>query len=136
MSNWPLVDPRDDGIRPAGGPNECFYCGKKIGEPHARDCVIVTRRVLVRIESADGTISGMWEKDSPYSFDPEMIEYMYNDGTWCANNILDYDVAWDQPGAYEKLKEIAQRDDECLCGMLGFKFVRVVDDTPRRALKS
>lgn len=48
MSYWPLVDPNDDGIRPAGKPDECFYCNSKVGEEHGRQCCIVTK--LVRLE--------------------------------------------------------------------------------------
>lgn len=137
MSDWPLVHPQDDGIRPAGGPNECFYCGKKIGEPHARDCVIVTKRILMRITSVDGTVTGSCEYDEAYCFDRDTCEYMRNEGSWCADNILatdDYNVTWDQPNALELLKKMSGAG--CLCDKLVFKFVRVVDGTPRRALKS
>lgn len=48
VMSWPTVDPEDDGIRPAGASDECFYCHQKVGEPHQRDCVIVTKRVRVR----------------------------------------------------------------------------------------
>ena len=29
LASCPLVDPKDDGIRPAGKPDECFYCNRK-----------------------------------------------------------------------------------------------------------
>lgn len=45
---WPLVAINDDGIRPAGEPDECFYCNQKVGLPHGHDCVCVKKRVLVR----------------------------------------------------------------------------------------
>lgn len=130
--NWPLVHELDDGIRPAGKPNECFYCNKKVGAPHADDCVVVTKRVLMRITTPDGSVSGNWILDVPHSFSPDSIEFRYNEGTWCANNIFDYDVSWDQPNALARLREL---DIGCLCDVLEFKFVRVVDDTPRRKLQ-
>lgn len=131
--NWPLVHARDDGIRPAGKPDECFYCRKKIGEPHAPDCAIVTKRVLLLIKSLDGSLTGTWELDVTHSFQPEMIEYMKNDGTWCANNIFDYDeIEWDQLDAWADLELMSK--DGCLCDKLRFEFVRVVDDTPQRKL--
>jgi hypothetical protein len=39
MDNWPLVAPNDDGIRPAGPRDACFYCRQKVGQPHKPDCV-------------------------------------------------------------------------------------------------
>lgn len=130
--NWPLVHERDDGIRPAGGAGQCFYCRKWIGEPHAKDCVIVTKRVLVRIE---GLVTGTWEFDTPHSFDSNMIEYLYNDGTWCADGVLSEEgVTWVQEDAQKQLK-MAQESSGCLCNVLRFKFDRVLDETPRRKLK-
>ena len=32
-NNWPLVDKNDDGIRPAGRQDACFYCGQRVGLP-------------------------------------------------------------------------------------------------------
>jgi hypothetical protein len=51
MSNvpdFPLVDPRDDGIRPAGAPDECFYCKQKVGTPHLYECTAVSQKVRIR----------------------------------------------------------------------------------------
>ena len=40
--DWPLVTADDDdGVRPAGKANECFYCQRLIGNPHKAGCVIV-----------------------------------------------------------------------------------------------
>ena len=57
--NWPLVDPKDDGIRPAGRPDECFYCRQKVGEPHGQKCVIVNKLVEMRVTATfeDGSHS-------------------------------------------------------------------------------
>lgn len=131
--NWPLVHKRDGGIRPAGGPNECFYCRRKIGQPHESSCIMVTKRVLLRVATLNEKITGSWELDTPHSFEPEVIERMRNEGSWCQNNIFSYDVVWDQRGALKKLE--AMSEDGCLCGKLRFTFVRVVDDTPRRELQ-
>jgi len=133
--NWPLVHDLDDGIRPAGDPGSCFYCNQKIGSPHREDCVIVTKRVLVRIKSFDDAVTGMWELDVPYCWDRSMIEFMYNDGSWCADNIFDYDsVAWDQPNAKELLNLMSCGG--CLCDKIRFEFTRVVDGSPKRKIKS
>lgn len=42
-----LVTP-ENGPRPAGKPNECFYCEAKLGEEHRVGCVLRTKRVAVR----------------------------------------------------------------------------------------
>jgi hypothetical protein len=40
----PLVLPNDDGIRPAGNSDECFYCNQKIGTSHKEDCVCLQKK--------------------------------------------------------------------------------------------
>ena len=91
---------------------------------------MVTKRILMRVVSTDGSITGSWEFDSPHSFSSEMNEYMKNEGTWCANNVLESEeIVWDQPDALIRLKLMS--NGKCLCDELRFKFVRVVDDTPR-----
>lgn len=132
--NWPVVHKRDGGIRPAGEPNECFYCQRKIGQTHESTCVMVTKRVLLRVATLDEKITGSWELDTPHSFEPEVIERMRNESSWCQNNIFGSNVVWDQRGAIKKLETMA-RAHGCLCGKLRFTFVRVVDNTPRRELQ-
>ena len=69
-NNWPLVDPFDDGIRPAGAPDACFYCKQKVGQPHKRDCVMVKK--LVRFRCSDGTDVDI--DDVPHSWSRKYIE--------------------------------------------------------------
>lgn len=80
MHKMPLVEIDDDGIRPAGSKTACFYCHSTIGEPHKHDCVSVTRRVKVRfsIELA---------VEVPVSWGKKQIEFKYNEGSWCSDNI-------------------------------------------------
>lgn len=130
---WPLVIENDGGIRPAGKPDQCFYCRQRVGQPHGPDCVMVTKRVLIRIVSDDKMITGLWTLDVPHSWTSETIEFVYNENTWCASNIIGRErVTWDQQDAADKLKKL--EGNGCLCGKLLFKFVRVLDDTPRRKL--
>jgi hypothetical protein len=132
--SWPLAHAQDDGLRPGGDPDKCFYCNQKIGDPHTQDCVIVTKLVLLRIETVDHDVTGIWEHNVPWSWDPEMINFMYNEGSWCASNIFAEDrVTWDQSNAEEHLKELTRSG--CLCDKIRFDFARVLDDTPRRKLK-
>lgn len=140
---WPLVDPNDDGIRPAGKSNQCFYCHQYVGQPHKRDCVIVKKRIEMHVTATlptGETYMGKIEFDEPYSYDARLSEYCKNDSSSCQSNFLrslqfGYIVTWDpgSEGAMEKLKPF-DTDETCLCGMLLFKFIRVVDDTPRRKL--
>ena len=79
---WPIVLKNDDGIRPAGKPDECLYCKSKVGEPHAKDCVIVTKIVKVRYSfEIEITVPHHWDKD--------MIEFHRNESSWCALNAID-----------------------------------------------
>jgi len=109
---WPIVLPKDDGIRPAGKKDECFYCGQKIGQPHGRDCVTITKRVRVRciIE---------YVIDVPHHWTKEDIEFHRNDNTWCASNAVD------------ELKELEQKIG-CLCPASRFEFVGVTDSKPHQ----
>lgn len=117
MKGWPLVHPQDDGIRPAGPPDECFYCHQKVGKPHSPECVIVTRRVRVRYTFDI-------EVDAPYHWDKDDFEYHRNNSS-CQNNMID-DVA----------NYAANLADECMCGRANAEFVGVVDNTPRRETRS
>lgn len=89
---WPLVDPKDDGIRPAGPPDACFYCRREVGQEHARDCVIVEKLVELRVFREDKEI-GTWTLYDPYHWDGWNSEFHKNESSWCAGNFLDERVA-------------------------------------------
>lgn len=110
MGAWPLVLPDDSGIRPAGPPDACFYCDRKVGEEHARECVTVHKRIRVRY-------SFELELEVPHHWDAERFEFHRNHGTWCAANALD---------------EIGRATEEhgCPCGIFRAELLSVVDDTP------
>jgi hypothetical protein len=107
---WPLVATNDDGIRPAGEPDQCFYCQERVGSEHKRDCVIVTKKVRVRF-----TVE--LDVDIPHCWDRGLVEFQYNDSKWCARNLADL---IDENG--------------CICDTTNCEFIRVVDDTPVRKL--
>jgi len=117
MDAWPTVAENDDGIRPAGKPDECFYCNRKVGEIHGPECVIVTKRVKVRY-------SFEIEIDVPHFWDEGLIDFRLNDSSWCADNAIE------EIGKYREAS-----GDECLCGIFEGRFIDVVDATPRRELK-
>lgn len=113
MADWPLVSANDDGIRPAGPPDECFYCQQKIGSPHGAECVIVTKRVRVAF-----TI--IYDYDVPWFWDKKMIEFHNGGGSsGCGDNRLD---------------QIVQDREEagtCLCEGTEIQFLGVIEDTPK-----
>lgn len=95
--SYPTVKKNDYGIRPAGKQDECFYCHSKIGEQHKKDCVVVCKKVKLKatIEFVSA-VPNHWKKEN--------ILYHYNDGTWCADNLI-----------YGLENWISNHKDECLC---------------------
>lgn len=78
----PLILADDDGIRPAGLPDACFYCGGKVGDPHDSECVTLKRKIKVRyIFELEIEVPHHWTKDD--------VLFHRNDSSWCANNALD-----------------------------------------------
>lgn len=71
----------ENGPRPAGAPDRCFYCDRSLGEEHKEDCVLrmQTVRVLYTIEIVEAV---------PEYWDQEMLEFHRNDSSWCASNLL------------------------------------------------
>lgn len=67
--------------RPAGKPDECFYCNQPIGEQHTPECVCRKRTVMIRI-SYDLLI------DLPVSWTKEDIEHYGNESSNCGDNQL------------------------------------------------
>lgn len=110
--DWPLVVADDDGIRAAGRPDRCFYCGGQVGQPHGPDCVCVTKRVQLRY-------SFILDVDVPHGWDEDHILLYRNDSSWCADNALDE-------------LEASTGDVDCLCPRFECFLESVVDDTPRR----
>ncbi len=75
-----LLVTKDDS-RPAGKPGECFYCRKKIDEPHTWECVIPEK--VVRVKT---TFEYMIRV--PRSWDAHNVEFHRNESSSCADNIL------------------------------------------------
>lgn len=100
--DWPV---QEYGIRPAGSPDHCFYCGRARGTIHKTDCVIRQRTVVLRFE-----IEMVCE--APERETPDDIESRYNEGSWCGGNIIDY------------LEQYRERTGSCMCNEVTVKFVR------------
>lgn len=91
-------------FRPATQQPVCAYCKQPVGEPHKENCVLIKKKVLVRM-----TVE--YEISVPASYDKERVEFQRNEGTWCADNALD------------ELQDLRQKRG-CLCGVVNFTCLR------------
>lgn len=89
--------------RPAGRAGVCTYCKEPINGFHKDDCVLISKKVKVRM-----TVE--YEIEVPASWDAEMVEYHRNEGSWCADNAID------------ELEAVAERNG-CLCDICRFEYV-------------
>jgi hypothetical protein len=100
--NWPV---EDYSIRPAGNPGECFYCNEEKGSTHSQDCVIRNRSVVVRMSVEYVVLV-------PESWTEKDIEWMRNEGTWCALN------------GFIEVDNLMERTGECGCSRVTYAYVR------------
>ena len=95
-----------DAERPARMDGTCFYCREPVGGHHRYECVLNNRPVRIRMTFE-------WDAVHPISSTKEQIEFGYNEGTWCADNIYAVLEAAGRPG--------------CLCSAHDLRF-EVVDE--------
>jgi hypothetical protein len=92
MNLWPTVHQFDAGVAegPGADTERCAFCGQKVGSPHAKNCLVVKRRVKVHVLATlpSGDYVGSWEYDEAYFRTPELIEFRLNESDWCATNFL------------------------------------------------
>lgn len=91
--------------RPARPDGTCFYCHATIGEQHNKGCVCRDRSIVVRF-SVDVVMV------EPEDFDADRINFMYNDGTWCADNLI------------QILQGLQVSIGGCLCGYTKAEYLR------------
>jgi len=67
-----------------------------------------------------------YEVDVPHDWKAEMIEFRYNDSTWCATNLI---------GDLKQFSEEKAKKEgsDCLCQHVKVEYVETVDDTPKRS---
>lgn len=113
-----------EGVRPAGKPDECFYCRNKSGEQHKADCVIRKRTVVVKM-TMEYVIA------VPEDWDVSNIEFHRNESSWCANNAREELTKMFE--YIEKSREEVVNPDgttshgndvPCLCDRTQFEYVR------------
>lgn len=91
-------------MRPVNTERCCFYCRQPIGGHHERDCVLIRKKVMVRMIVE-------YEVDMPAYYGKDETEFQRNDGSWCADNAID------------ELKKIT-KEGGCLCGITRFEYIK------------
>lgn len=94
--------------RPASNAERCFYCHEAIGDHHLEDCVLVIKKVLVRVVVE-------YEMDMPANWDKNQVEFRLNESSYCASNLLD------------DLKEF-EKENGCLCAFVHYEYLRDVGE--------
>lgn len=94
----------ENAMRPASDEKICFYCHEPVGGEHKDGCVLVRKKVMVRLRvEYELSIPAIWGK--------EEFEFNRNEGTWCATN------------AIEELQNIIRIEGRCLCGLTDYEFI-------------
>ena len=86
--------------RPARMDGTCFYCNQKIGDDHKKDCVTISKQVLVKM-------TVRYVRSVPANWDKKQIESFMNEGSWCSSNALN------------ELKAMS-----CICPITEFEYIR------------
>jgi hypothetical protein len=90
-------------MRPASKTLECFYCQRALGDEHKTDCVLISKKVKVRmIVEYEIKVPNHWGKED--------IEFQRNEGSWCASNAME-----ELEGTFD--------DTSCMCGAAEFEYI-------------
>lgn len=95
---------KENGPRPAGRPDECFFCHRKLGSKHREDCVLRESTVIVR-----ATFEMLIPV--PEYFTKEQITASRN-GSWCGSTTLD------------ELVLARELKKDCLCDVTKVEYLR------------
>lgn len=132
---WPKVLPNDDGIRPAGKPDECFYCHRKVGQEHGSECVTVCKLVAYKVMIGDKHV-GTFVREEPYGWTGDDCEQHKNESSWCKSNALNH-IDWNVDDILDLYETYRQENDAaCACGFMRFEFDKVTDEGPFIELRS
>jgi len=109
MTEPHIIKGDDDGIRPAGEPDACFYCGHKVGERHSPECVMVEAKGTYLV-MLDGERIGTWIYSEPASWDKESRYFYRNLSTFCIDTIKEAgELNIDREFPYQA------GENDCLC---------------------
>lgn len=95
----------EHGPRPAGRPDECFFCHVAVGSTHKPDCVLRLKTVMMRYSFEIPVLV-------PEFWPDETTMFHRNEGSWCANNAL------------TELQGVVETKVGCLCGVFEAEFLR------------
>jgi len=108
-----VVRKDDDGIRPAGNPDECFYCHQKVGTNHNEKCPIIVKKVRIKYTfTIEQFVPAHWTKDD--------IEFSRNESSRCSNAALK-DIILE-----------TWKTGNCCCGICKAEFIEDVKEEPAR----
>jgi hypothetical protein len=106
---------KENGVRPAGKQDECFYCHQKLDEEHKADCVLRRRTVVVK-STLEHVIS------VPEDWNEEEINFYLNESSSCTSNHAE------RIKSFFEYRESKNRDCYCFDGELESKFVREANE--------
>lgn len=93
--------------RPARMDGTCFYCSQPIGVAHKPSCVLIVKKVRVRMTvEYDIEVPDNWTKDN--------VEFHRNESSWCAGNMM------------SELEALGHPETGCLCGKVHFTYLNDV----------
>ncbi len=137
VTEWPTVLPNDEGIRPAGKQDRCFYCHNKIGELHGIECVTVEKKVKYEVylqerpeNNSPEKLVGHFTRNDPFFWSSYDCDFHKNESSWCASNAVD-DIEWIDPKFEEELAaNVKKFGYNCECSFLRFEYDETVDEGP------
>lgn len=104
MNNQSQFTVTEAAMRLVSPERRCFYCHQPIGSHHKQDCVLIRKKILVRMIVE-------YEVELPAYYGKEECEFQRNDGGWCADNAID------------ELQKITENGG-CLCGITRYEYIK------------
>ena len=101
---------KKEDTRPAGKPDECFYCHKPIGAEHSLECVIRTRKVKIRLSTE-------MVLEVPESWEEENINFYLNESSSCMNSRV-----------RELLRQKRLNHHQCWCGIIEGEYIGEISE--------
>jgi hypothetical protein len=124
----------DDGIRPAGPKNACFYCKSKIGQKHSYTCAVVIQEIELVAIFKRFDKAARFRVTVPFHWKEDDILHHFNESGWCAENIIYYEERQkpDEPSVARAASAMLglKGKDQCLCGFVEVELSKVIDKGP------
>jgi len=79
----------EDAIRPVGKPNSCYLCDAELGTEHKAGCVFRQRTIVIELKTR-------LLVSEPEHWDKEMIEFHFNESSYCLSNLIEELQALDE----------------------------------------